>query len=242
MSLLDFGTGRKVLNVWDRAGIDFRQWFEWKHQSGIYFPSREKDNMNLEVLGNNPFDAADPVNGGVLADQTVGTTVGVAVRRITYQDPETGIIHHYLTNYPASVPPGVVALLYKIRWDVEKVFDEFKNKLMETKAWASSAIAKTVQARMLCLTHNLTTLMEQTIGKCCGLRNEVEFKRRENRQAEKSSPLSSARLAVQRLTQRTVRFIRWLRNHPDLCSATGTTPSPNSPEPTADHDRIVGHR
>jgi hypothetical protein len=44
----------------------------------------------------------------------------------------------------------------------------------------------------------------------------MEFKRRENRQAEQSSPLSSARLAVQRLTQRTVRFIRWLRNHLDL--------------------------
>lgn len=209
-------TGRKVLYVWDRAGIDFRQWFDWKHRSGIYFLSREKDNMNLDVLGNNPFDAADPVNGGVLADQTVGSTTGVTVRRVIYQDPETGIIYHYLTNLPASVPPGVVALLYKLRWDVEKVFDEFKNKLMETKAWASSAIAKTVQARMLCLTHNLMTLMEQTIEKCCGLRSEAEFKRREKRQAEKSTPLPAACLAIQRLTQRTVRFIRWLRNHLDL--------------------------
>jgi hypothetical protein len=208
--------GRKVLYVWDRAGIDFRQWFDWKHQSGIYFLSREKDNMNLEVLGNNPLDASDPVNGGVLADQVVSTTTGVSVRRVIYQDPETGIIFHYLTNLPASVPPGVVALLYKLRWDVEKVFDEFKNKLMETKAWASSANAKTVQARMLCLTHNLMTLMEQTIEKRCGLRNEAEFKRREKRQAGESGPLSSARLAVQRLTQRTVRFIRWLRNHLDL--------------------------
>lgn len=208
--------GRKVLYVWDRAGIDFRQWFDWKHHSGIYFLSREKDNMNLKILGNNPFDAANPVNGGVIADHTVGTAAGVAVRRIIYQDPETGIIFHYLTNLPTSVPPGVVALLYKLRWDVEKVFDEFKNKLMETKAWASSPTAKTVQARMLCLARNLMTLMEQTIEKRCGLHNEAEFKRRENRQAEKPGSLPPDRLAVQRLTQRTVRFIRWLRNHLDL--------------------------
>jgi hypothetical protein len=28
--------GRKVLYVWDRAGIDFRQWSQWKDLSGIY--------------------------------------------------------------------------------------------------------------------------------------------------------------------------------------------------------------
>ncbi|MBL9178217.1 MAG: hypothetical protein JNM65_09145 [Verrucomicrobiaceae bacterium] len=32
--------GRKVLYVYDRAGIDFRQWFNWKHAGGIYFISR----------------------------------------------------------------------------------------------------------------------------------------------------------------------------------------------------------
>jgi hypothetical protein len=39
--------GSKVLYVWDRAGIDFPQWFKWK-ESGIYFLSREKENMKLE--------------------------------------------------------------------------------------------------------------------------------------------------------------------------------------------------
>lgn len=208
--------GRKVLYVWDRAGIDFRQWFDWKHGSGIYFLSREKDNMNLDVVGNHPFDANDPVNHGVLADQIVATYCGVSVRRVSYQDPDTGIIYHYLTTLPASIPPGVVALLYKARWDVEKVFDEFKNKLAETKAWASSANAKTVQARMLCLTHNLMTLMEETIRTRCGVSNQAEFKRRGQRQAGKPTAPSSARIAVQRLTQRTVKFIRWLKNHLDL--------------------------
>jgi hypothetical protein len=39
--------GRKVLYVWDKAGINFMQWFKWKHTAGIYFISREKENMDL---------------------------------------------------------------------------------------------------------------------------------------------------------------------------------------------------
>ena len=131
--------GRTVLYIWDRAGIDFRQWFEWKNQSGIYFLSREKDNMKLETVGKKPIDTTLAINAGVQADETVATSQGVSVRRVIYQDPVTGTIYRYLTNLPATIPPGIVAMLYKARWDIEKVFDEFKNKLCETKAWAAAA-------------------------------------------------------------------------------------------------------
>src|SRR5258708_2188823 len=40
--------GRKVLYVYDRAGIDFAQWWRWKQSSGLYFLSRTKENMKLE--------------------------------------------------------------------------------------------------------------------------------------------------------------------------------------------------
>jgi len=212
--------GRKVLYIWDRAGIDFRQWFLWK-QSGIYFLSREKENMNLEILGINLFDRADPINRGVVADELVGTSAGVTLRRVTYQDPETGTVYIYLTNLPVGVPPGIVALLYKSRWDVEKVFDEFKNKLGEIKSWASTANAKTCQARLLCLTHNLMTLMEERIFRETAIRNEAEIKRKadtliqrdEQSKSEGCDGLTVLQKAIQRLTQRTVKFIRWLKNH-----------------------------
>lgn len=216
--------GRKVLYIWDRAGIDFRQWFQWKNQSGIYFLSREKDNMKLEVIAKIPFDTPLPINTGILADEMVATSQGVSVRRVIYQDPETRIVYHYLTNLPASIPPGLIAQLYKARWDIEKVFDEFKNKLCETKAWASSATAKTQQARLLCLTHNLMTLMEEQISKRSGVINQAEFKRKAKTRAANDAfkPGSShpdarpIHHAVERLSQRTVKFIRWLKNHLDL--------------------------
>ena len=146
--------GRKILYIWDRACIDFHQWHEWKNQFGIYFLSREKDNMKLEVVGKHPFDATLPINTGILADEMVVTSQGVSVRRVIDEDPVPGIIYHYLTNLPATMPPGFVAILYKASWDIEKVFDEFKNRLREAKAWASNITAKTQQARVFCLTHN----------------------------------------------------------------------------------------
>ena len=214
--------GRKVLYIWDRAGIDFRQWFKWK-ESGIYFLSREKENMKLEIVGIHPFDRADPINQGVVSDEMVATSVGVTVRRIIYQDPETGIIYVYLTNLPTTISPGIVALLYKCRWDVEKVFDEFKNKLGETKSWASTPNAKTCQARLLCLTHNLMTLMEEQIFRETGIRNEAETKRKAQTLVDRDEDsknkgyggLTVLQKAIQRLTQRTVKFIRWLKNHLD---------------------------
>ncbi len=71
------------------------------------------------------------------------------MRRVIYQDSETNLIYTYITNLAPSIPPGIVALLYKSRWDIEKVFDEFKNKLGEIKSWASTPTAKTCQARLL---------------------------------------------------------------------------------------------
>lgn len=214
--------GRKVLYVWDRAGIDFQQWNSWKNQGGIYFLSREKKNMKLKTIGNYPFDSNLPENAGILADELMATSMGVSIRRVTYQDPETDIIYQYLTNLPLSVPPGMVALLYKSRWDIEKVFDEFKNKLGETKSWASSKTAKTNQAQLLCLTHNLMCLMEEYIIRHTGVKNEAELHRKNKsrkfriqQQKEKSgaSVIPYIYHAAARLTQRTVKFVRWLKNH-----------------------------
>jgi hypothetical protein len=54
--------------------------------------------MKLEIVGIHAFDRADNINQGVVSDEMVATSVGVTVRRVIYQDPETGILYTYLTN------------------------------------------------------------------------------------------------------------------------------------------------
>ncbi len=210
--------GRKVLYVWDKAGIDFHQWYLWKNK-GIYFLSREKENMVLSVSGNRKVDCNLPINEGVLSDQIVSGGHGVAIRRITYYCPVKKETFSFITNL-MEIEPGLVALLYKLRWDVEKVFDEWKNKLMEIKAWATTETAKTMQANFVCLAYNLITLMEHQLGEQENIVNEPEIKRREKRLKELEGQLQKqgeqipyAYKVIQRMTQRGVKLIRWICNH-----------------------------
>jgi hypothetical protein len=209
--------GRKVLYVYDLAAIDFKQWYDWKQGSGIYMLSRTKENMNLLKCGDLPFDKSDPINAGILADELVGGG-GVTMRRIIYHDPVGGEIYEFLSNLnDPNVPPGVLAFLYKIRWNLEKSFDEFKNKLGEQKAWATSATAKAMQAQFLCLTLNLLHLLEHDLEQDEGIHNEPEKKRRAKRLAQAKAAAAESGLTlpktvelVQNITQHSVKLIRWV--------------------------------
>jgi len=104
----------------------------------------------------------DPINHGLLSDDCVSSEHSISViRRITDVRPETGEIMTFLTNVFDQIPPGVIVYLYKRRWDIEKIFDTVKHSYHEKKAWASSDIAKSIQAHFICLQHNLACLFEQ---------------------------------------------------------------------------------
>ena len=208
--------GRKVLYVWDKGGIDFRAWHRWKQTHGVYFISLEKSNMKLETNGLPAWDPQDPVNAGILNVEYVGAG-GVMIRRIRYCRPETGETLSFLTN-EMTLRPGIVAFLYKLRWDIEKVFDQLKNKLGEQQAWASSPTAKTIQAGFICLLHNLLQRVETRL-KEEGIENEAELNRKAQ-EFEKTQQLAtqagrkipSPVVRLQRLTQRSVKLLRWLRS------------------------------
>jgi hypothetical protein len=205
--------GRKVMVVWDPAGIDFGFWAGAK-RSGVYFISREKANMDLTPMGQVPgFDRADPRNAGVSADEFVGPggSGGDMMRRVTYTDAK-GTTYRLLTT-EFKLPAWVIVLLYKQRWDIEKVFDEIKNKMLERKSWASGETAKTMHATFLCLTHNLMLLLEADIEKADGVGNSAEKKRKaEVADEARKSGANYIAIALQRITVRSVKFVRWLRN------------------------------
>ena len=116
-----------------------------------------------------------------------------------------------------TLAPGLIVLLYRRRQDIEKTYATFKNKFHEQKSWASSATAKSAQAAFLCLTHNLTVLHDQALADR-GIVNTAEVKRRAKRLAELTVSATKAGRLVpcfiagfQRLTQRSAKFVRWLR-------------------------------
>ena len=211
--------GRKVFYAYDYAAIDYAQWKKWKQSGGIYFISLTKEKMDLTVVRPIPIEAQDPNVSGITADEIVETSKGITLRRIRYTHPATGEAHEFLTS-ELTLPPGVIAFLYLRRWDLEKVFDELKNKLGAQRAWASTDTAKQMQAHFLCLAHNLIQLFERHLAHEHHVRNEAEVKRRARRLADQQA-LAAARGTTlpqlvqthQRLTQTSVKLYRWIRAH-----------------------------
>lgn len=207
----------KVLYAWDRAGIDFRQWHHWK-QWAVYFISLEKANMKLdEVAAPRPWERTDPRNRGVVFDELCMTSAGVLVRRVVWIEPVSGEQFVFITS-ELTLPPGLIAEIYRQRWNIERLFDETKTKLGESKAWASSATAKKAQALLLCMAHNLMVHLEGKLMTGEGVHNQVEAERRKKRMKQKIKVAKEGRREVpsmweqsQQPTQRCVKFIRWLR-------------------------------
>lgn len=210
--------GTRVLIVYDKAGIDFDYWDRSRRECAVYFLSRVKENMVFERLQDQAWDPSDPRNHGVLVDCKVRAREGQRLRLVMYQDPLRGEVYEFLTNEP-DLPPGVIAELYRRRWEAEKVFDEVKNKLGQKKAWGTSLVAKETQALMIAITHNLLLMYEEDLAQRHEVQNTAEDQRRGQRvqAAERSCaeigwPISPLVLATRRATQRSVKFIRWLRH------------------------------
>lgn len=143
--------------VVDPAYIDCQYWILEKIKKQAMVITREKANMKPFVYQAMGFDRSDPVNRGVQADELVGYT-DAAMRRVRYQDPATGEEFSFITTCK-HLRPGVIALLYFLRWKIEKVYDVFKNKLKSRKAWGVGDNAALLQAHFMALLHNLLTVL-----------------------------------------------------------------------------------
>ncbi len=213
--------GKKVIWVWDKAGIDTQQWTRWKDTAGVYFISRAKDNMHTDIQQPLDYDKNDLQNTGVIAYGLI-TVAKTALRCVHYQCPVSKKLYYFLTTL-TTLQPGIIAHLYRARWDIEKVFDEIKRKLGEDKSWASSTQAKNIHAEFRALSHNLTLLFERKLKTNKGITNPREDKRREKRiqkdtkKAQENgtilAPLACS--LMRRVTQRVLIFIRWIQNNYD---------------------------
>lgn len=203
--------GEKVLYLWDKACIDYAHWERLKRTAGVYFCTLEKATSVVEVIRDHLFlDATNPQNEGIEKDQLVGTSKGYEIRRIVYTNPEDGVTYTYLTN-EFTLPPSILVMLYKHRWDIEKVFHQFKSKLEERRSWASSPTAKKAHAIFECLAHNLMLLFEDFLKQAEGMNDDVEVKKQKGRLKHLKQSQSFINSHLRRATQRTQRFIRWLR-------------------------------
>jgi hypothetical protein len=196
--------------VVDPAYVDVLYWWQQYHRRQAVMITREKDNMKPTCIAHHPYDPADPLNQGVEADEMAGYTHAY-LRRIVYRDPASGERFVFLTT-DLTLRPGLVALLYFLRWKIEKAYDVYKNKLHQQKAWANGLAADTAQAHLIALTHNLLTLLLVTLDQAGvpeQLTRKPEARRTEKIPPERRVP---AQAMVRHARQLTCQFIRLVRH------------------------------
>lgn len=150
----------RAILVADMAFIDNGYWTRLRLASpdAPALITRQKENMNPLSYGQIPFDRNDPFNAGVLGYEMVGFDNCLPMYRVTYRDEHNGADFVFLTT-DSTLSPGVVALLYRLRWKIEKTYNTCKSKLHLTKAWANGTVAQEIQSHLTAITHNLLALL-----------------------------------------------------------------------------------
>jgi hypothetical protein len=161
--------------VMDRGYLDFRRLFAL-HQAGAFFVTRAKRGMDAHRVYSMPADR----DTGVICDQRISLDgfyiaqdYPEQLRRIRFQDPETGKTLVFLTNNTA-LPALTIAALYKGRWQVELFFKWIKQHLrikrfigtsenaVKTQIWCAVAtyVLIAIVKRELQLDSSLYTLLQ----------------------------------------------------------------------------------
>jgi len=116
--------------IMDRGYLDYQRLYGI-HQSSAFFVTRTKRNSQLGRRRSNPVDRSTGVRSDhvvVLTGPTVSKEYPAVLRRIRYVDPDTKKRLSFLTNN-FTLPALSIALLYKLRWQVELFFKWIKQHL-----------------------------------------------------------------------------------------------------------------
>jgi transposase len=116
--------------VMDRGYLDYARLYRI-HLAGAFFVTRAKSNLDAGRIYSEHADR----QSGILADQSIALNgydsrkdYPSHLRRIRFQDPETGKNLLFLTNQ-FTLPATTVCALYKSRWQIELFFKWIKQHL-----------------------------------------------------------------------------------------------------------------
>lgn len=213
------GKGKSTLFIYDRAIIDFEYAYNLKQCKSIYILTGWKENLSPLTCVTREIDRANRVNDLILTDETITFKDRGTWRKITARCPDSDDIFITLTNQ-MTLPPGILNECFRLRWNIEKLFDQQEQKLDERKAWATSETAKTTQALSICITHNLLLLFKASLKREENIEdtkvsndylNKLDVREGKAREAGRIFP-KALYAALYRPTEISLQLIRWLRS------------------------------
>ncbi len=153
-----------AIYVMDRAYLDFRRLYQL-HQCSAIFVTRSKANTGLRRLYSHKVDKST----GVRYDQTVLLTGYYSKKdypdkllRIKYFDADKGRSFVFLTNQ-FTLPPVIIAELYRYRWRVEIFFKWIKQHLRIKKFFGTSENAVKMQIWIAVSIYVLVAIMKKRL-------------------------------------------------------------------------------
>ena len=154
---INFVKGTTV--VCDRGYVDYA-WLNELNQTGVWFVTRAKSNMQFKVVESKPTDRTR----GHICDQVIylksqkGKLYHGKLRRITFKDPDTGKRLTFLTNR-FDLATQTICDLYKARWKVELFFKTLKQHLRIKKFLGTSANAVKSQILVALIAYLLVQIL-----------------------------------------------------------------------------------
>jgi len=128
-----------AIYVMDRGYVDFARLYAL-HLTGAFFVTRAKSNLDAHRV----YSATTDRSIGIICDQTIALDGFYAkkdypqqLRRIRFNDPETGKTLVFLTNN-FTLSSQTICALYKNRWQVELFFKWIKQHLRIKRFYGTS--------------------------------------------------------------------------------------------------------
>jgi hypothetical protein len=150
--------------IMDRGYLDFARLYAM-HQAGAFFITRAKQGMDARRVYSHPVDRAS----GIICDQRVmlngfysAENYPDHLRRIRFNDPETGKTLVFLTNN-TTLPALTIAALYKSRWQIELFFKWIKQHLRIKRFLATSENAVKSQIWCAVATYVLIAIVKKEL-------------------------------------------------------------------------------
>jgi Transposase DDE domain len=136
------------------------------HQAGAFFVTCAKSNIDARRLYSAPSDRSK----GIICDQTIALAgfrtsqyYPEHLRRIRFNDPETGKTLVFLTNQ-RTLPAATICALYKSRWQVELFFKWIKQHLRIKRFYGTSENAVKTQIWIAVSVYVLVAIVKKRLN------------------------------------------------------------------------------
>jgi hypothetical protein len=151
--------------VVDRGYLDFKR-LRRLNEAQATFVTRARSNQKTRRLYSQAVDRTT----GICYDQTIrlsnpktAATYPMNLRRVKYEDPETGKLYIFITNN-FTLPALTIAKLYKARWQIELFFKWIKQHLRIKAFYGRSPNAVRTQIWIAISVYLLVAIARKRLG------------------------------------------------------------------------------